>query len=481
MSVKYQDQLTKWDEWIRTGHASKVRTLSRQLNHKKIPRPLLVDYAQIARRVGAPDLILLWLGPIVRSEKKMSWAATDQEKAIYGLGLFRLGAFHEAETILSEINPEIEPQVYFYRASLNMNQWNYAKAIPDLKKYIANKKVAPYQRLVGHLNLCASLVSNIKKDPKQIEYQIHKLMSQLDQADFPLLKGNLLEIRSQWLYEKGELKNALADLDKASQILRKADEQSLIYIDKWKLIIQLKDQKNSKNLVSQFDDLKKRAIDAKNWETVRDCDLQKALTLKDSNLILKVYWGSKFSAYKKRVRHLYPSLVVDNTFSWKNSDRKDLPSFNLIESAPTKTLRKLFFILLSEMYQPLRSTEIIDSLYPNEYYHPATSPARLHRLIARARKWLQENQIPVQIQAFRNAYRLKQLTTSQIILSSQMAAPKIVLPELVQQEFFRAKDWAKQKNVSERTARKQILSLVRQGLIESFVRGPKTKYRLKKN
>lgn len=479
MSVNHQSQLTQWDEWIRTGHASKVRALSRKLNHKKIPRPWIIDYAQIARRIGAPELILLWLGSIVRSEKKMAKAATDQEKALYGLGLFRCGAFHEAEKILSEINPMVEPQVYFYRASLNMNQWNYAKAIPDLKKYIANKKVPSYQRLVGHLNLCASLVSNIKKDSKQIEMQIEKLMAKLEKSEFPLLKGNLLEIRSQWLYEKGELKKALADLDQASDILHKADEQSLLYVDKWRLIIQNKNSHNPKNSISQFDHLKKRAINAKNWETVRDCDLQKALILKDSELVSKVYWGSKFNAYKMRVQILYPHLKVTASFYWKNSDQHNAPAFDLVKSAPTKTLQKLFFILSSEMYQPLRMTEIIDSLYPDEYYHPVTSPARLHRLIARARKWLKDGSIPVDIEAFRNAFRLKQLTASQLILSSKISAPEAILPIITKQEFFRAKDWANEKNVSERTARKQILKLVQQGLIKSYVRGPKTKYCLK--
>jgi hypothetical protein len=84
--VNYVEQLKQWDEWIKEGHSSKVRMLCRQLNQKKIPRELLVDYGNIARRVGAPDLIILWLSSVVRSEKALQVKATEKEKALYALG-----------------------------------------------------------------------------------------------------------------------------------------------------------------------------------------------------------------------------------------------------------------------------------------------------------------------------------------------------------------------------------------------------------
>ena len=183
----HQEQLKIWDEWIRQGQGQKVRSLCRQLNHKKIPRNFLVGYAQIARRVGASDLILLWLRPIVRNEKVLAKPATDSEKAIYGLALLRLGAFREARQILDAVNPEKDPQVYFYRASLQMNQWNYKKAIPDLKRYVRQKEIPAYSRMVGRLNLCASLVSN--QSWALAEAEIGKLMRLFEKTQVPLLKG----------------------------------------------------------------------------------------------------------------------------------------------------------------------------------------------------------------------------------------------------------------------------------------------------
>lgn len=478
--MDYGQQLKDWDEWIRSGQASKVRSLCHQLNHKKIPRSFIVDYAQIARRVGAPELIVLWLGSIVRSEKILAVPATEKEKAIYGLGLLRLGAFREAEQILSEINPESDPNVYFYRASLNINQWNYSKAVPDLKRYIRHPNVLPYSRLVGRLNLCAALITHTNLE--QTELQFSQLMRKLKRLNFPLLVGNLLEIRSQWLFDQNRFEEALKDLTEASDLLKKADERSLLYIEKWRLIIKLKASANKNPTLLQIDDIKNRATRLKNWETLRDCDFHRAVIMNDQNLILKVFWGSKSKAYKKRIYEMFDSTIFLNTFLWSSSNSQNSgPVIDLVSIAPTRSLQKLFFILSRDMYQPLRITEIIDSLYPDQYYHPVAGPAKLHRLIARARQWLKKNNYPIAISAFRNAYQLTFTADCQLKLSSELAPFEgIKLPTITKNDFFKANEWAKELNISARTARQQILNLIKENKIESIGHGPKTRYRMKK-
>ncbi len=442
----------------------------------------MVDYAQIARRLGAPELIILWLSAVVRSEKILAVPATPNEKAIYGLALLRLGAFREAEQILSEVDPEDDPQVYFYRASLNINQWNYRKAIPDLKRYIKHPDVIAYSRLVGRLNLCAALATH--KNFKQTERLFSQLMRKLRQQNLPLLIGNLLEIRSQWLIGQNCLDEALKDLAEAEELLKKADQRSLLYIDKWKLIIKLrtaKDKTKDKNRVlSEMENLKARATQLKNWETIRDCDLHRAVIMNDQNLILRVYWGSQSPAYKKRAAELFGSMVFQKSFIWKSNPQSGGPIIDLVSAAPTRLLQKLFFILSRDLYQPLRITEIIDQLYPEEYYHPVASPARLHRLIARARQWLRKRNYPVAVAAFRNAYQLTFIFDCQLKLSETLEDfERLELPVVTRNEFFKANEWAKELNISSRTARLHILKLVKEGKIEAVGHGPRTKYRIK--
>jgi tetratricopeptide (TPR) repeat protein len=479
--MNHAERLKQWDEWIRQGDASKVRSLCRKINHKKIPRALLIEYAQVARRVGAPDLIVLWLRPIVRSEKILAQAATEKEKALYALGLLRLGSFFEASQILSEVDPERDPQVYFYRASMNINQWNYGKAIPDLKKYLHHAEVPAYSKLVGRLNLCASLVSVQKLD--LAEKEILKLMRKLRPPENPLLRGNLLEIRSQLLHEQGKSDQALQDLREAAALLDKADERSLLYVEKWQLLIRLKSHPHDLETLNRLEALKARAQVAREWEIVRDCDLHRALTLKDKNLILRVFWGSHFKGYKNRVLRQFGETVIQDSFLWSSHGERTIesaPILDLAELAPTTILKKLFFILTRELYQPLRITEIVDLLYPGEYYHPVASPAKLHRLITRARLWLRQNGLPIEIQSYRNAYKIEFQAHCRLRLSNKLnLEKKSPLPSITEQGFFSVKDWALEKQISERTARLHIQKFVRQGLIEMQARGPRTRYRIK--
>lgn len=474
--MKHEERLKLWDEWIREGHASRVRTLCRRFNHAKIPRSYLVDYAQIARRVGAPDLIVLWLRHIVRAEKPLALKPSAKEKAIYGLGLMRLGAFREACQIFADVEPEDDPQIYFYRASLNMNQWNYARAISDLRKYSRHKDIPAYSRLVGRLNLCAALVSSGKKQAANVE--IEKLLRILKRKKILLLQGNLLEIRSQLFCEERRFEEALKDLDDASRILSHADARSLLYVEKWRLIIKLKADPDDRIALTRFETLKSTAIAIKDWETVRDSDLHKALALKDRNLILSVYWGSKFKAYKKRILTQFGDLTIEPAYDWTNEPSRNTPIVDLVAKAPTKSLRKLFYILTREMYQPLRATEIIDTLYPDEYYHSIASPAKLHRLIARARNWLVASAFPVSIDSYRNAFRLRLTGPCRLrLLAEPPSKPTPPMPAVTEREFFTTKEWAREKGVSERTARREILALTATGMIEGVKRGPRTKYR----
>ncbi len=480
--MNHAEQLKQWDEWIRQGAASKVRGLCRKLNHKKIPRELLTDYCHVARRVGAPDLIVLWLRPIVRSEKVLARTATTKEKALYALGLFRLGAFGEAAQILSEVDPEEDPQSYFYRASLNINQWNYAKAIPDLRKYMAHPQVPDYSKLVGQLNLCAALVSMAKVD--LAEKEIASLMRKLEKQEGSLLKGNLLEIRSQLLLEQGKSEAALKDLEEAAQLLDKADERSILYVQKWQHLISLRSRPGDPEILQQLEALKLRASVANEWEIARDCELQRALALKDENLVSRVFWGSKFKGYKSRVLRLFGKAVVQDSFLWSTTSdnpESNTPILDLVDLAPTPILKKLFFILTRELYQPLRSTEILDSLYPGEYYHPVASPTKLHRLMARARSWLVEQKLPITIQSYRNGYKLEFQIACRLHLKSDFKPKvKMDMPLVAGKEFFSVNDWAQEKAIAQRTARTQIQKLVKSGVLEIQARGPRTRYRLKR-
>lgn len=467
-----EERLKQWDNLIRGGQARLVRDHCKKINHKQIPRQVLVEYCQIARRVGAPELIVRWLQPAVRVKKD----ATESEKALYALGLFRLGAFREAEQLLGECHAEKEPQIFFYRASLYINQWNYQRAIPELRKYIRNPKVPEYSKLVGRLNLCASLVGN--QDFNQAELEIEKLLKRIGSQEYSLLRGNLLEIRSQLFVEKQKFDKALQDLTDAGGLLKNADERSLVYVDKWKSIIHLKKYPPPKTNFQIFDSIRERAVQIQDWETIREIDLSWSLAAHDRDLFLRVYWGSRFNHYKDRVKKLFnDSRHIEDQFIWKNSPEEQSESaVDLVEMAPTKLLKRFFFILTRDFYRPLRSTELIDYIYENEFFNPISSPVKLHRLLLRARAWISEVELPVVIEVKKNSFRIKAHTP--LRLQSHLGESERVfkLPSEFTQRFFTAAEWAQLFGISDRSARRQLSGLVREGVLVRKGHGRRIKY-----
>lgn len=491
----HQQRLSNWDHWIRQGESAKVRQLCQALNFKKIPRALIVEYAQIARRVGSIDLILKWLGPIVHPKKILEKEVTPQEKAIYGLGLVRAGAFREAQQILEGITAEEDPQAAFYRASLFINQWNYRKAIPQLKKYIRDPAVLPYAKLVGRLNLCASLISVRKFDAAEIE--IERLMRKLQLGKTELLRGNLFEIRSQFYFEKGDWGRALEDLGSAEALLKRADPRSRLYVDKWKTIIRQKQlrsdslgidcqnlgigEKVSREEILSLGQLRERAVNIQDWETLRDCDLNEAVDNQDFNLGLRVFWGSHLAPYKRRVLDLFHNgLTIGNEFVWISPYGKAAESVDsdLVALAPTTLLKKFFFLMTRELYRPLRITELSDFLHPQEFFNPQSTPEKIHSLVLRARNWLENMGLPLKIVSYRKGFKLEFTGPGQLLLHLSLSqAKKISIPVKIKaQKTFTSQEWARENNVSARTARRQLAVLVKLGQIGGTQQGPRTFY-----
>lgn len=478
--MKAQDhlnQLELWDQLIKEGQIQLVRKQCRKLNHKRIPRNLLLDYAQIARRVGAPDLIVFWYNPLIRTDRLLEIGATTAEKAIYALGLLRLGSFQEAFEILNTLDPRDDYQIYFYRASLFIEQWNYKKAIPQLRKYIHDQRTPAYSKLVGRLNLCASLVALGRLKIARVE--IDQLMKTLQRASaHQRIIGNLFEIQAQLHFLLKNYTAALNDLETASTHL-KYDEKSLLFVHKWRAFIGLQSAEISDENISAVRRVRSQAEALKDWQTVRECDLQIALTQKNPELLQLVFWGTFFPAYKSRILELvrFPMNVGDN-FVWRRSmNSMGSVPINLYK-CPSPALRHLFHALTKELYRPLRLNELFGAVYPQEYFNPRTGPAKLHRLIGRARQWLRHMGYPIEITSFGNSFRLNVPDGVSLFLSKDLPeqAPPNIPPSLSGRGRFTAAEFAAASGLSPRTARRRLIQLIDCGQLLALRRGPRTQY-----
>ncbi|MCM2280769.1 MAG: hypothetical protein NDI61_02860 [Bdellovibrionaceae bacterium] len=461
-SARHQETLQRWDAHIRRGQIQDVRRETAQINANQIPDELRVDYAQVARRVGAPELILRWLRPLVRPDKLVRRQPTDLEKALYAAGLVRLGAFREAAEIFRDVSGRDAAEIHFLKGSFYINQWESKKAELELRRHIRHPKASAYAKLVSRLNLCSVLLVLGKLEAAQEEIETLRIL--LHEDEHRLLLGNLYELRSQLHNSLRKDAEALRDLDRAAGLLQRADERSQLYVDKWRLLIRFHQNPASSDGKRLLDELKLRALKIRDWETARECDWHRALVTHDRDYFLRVYWGTSWVAYRSRVLTQFdPAQVVGSSYRWNCLEAQaDAPVFDLVATAPTRYLRRLMFVLTREFYRPLRLPEVADQVYFEEYYNPQTTPIKLHRLVARCRQWLAESGIAVQLLVERGTLRLQATLPCHLLLHARF--PSETSPEiptsLVDKSHFTAEDWAKSEGVSLRTALRRIQELI---------------------
>ncbi len=388
--------LKQLDLLIRQGQSNFVREVLTELKRSQMPREDLVEFADLARRVHLPLLIVRWLRPIVRPQQPVFPPARTQELAIYSLGLSRLGVFQEAIEILKKLPTDNYPQVLFYLGLVYIEQWDYLSAQAPLQKYVERPDITNYQKTVGLLNLAACYVN--ERNWRYADSALSLLLIETQSEDRKLLRANTIELLAQTKLFQNEVEQASILLKQSEEILLEKNHQYSFFIKKWLTIAHvIRYPDDFQNLMN----IRQEALDAKLWETVRECDLFRAIILKDETLFLRVYFSSHSKAYKKRIMKIFNwSQPVPLTYQneiLKCTGRLEI--FHLkpesIEMPPL--VYSLFVLLLSELYRPFSIPEIFSLLYPEEYFSHQISVKKVERLIQRLRQVLKKNAIPLEV------------------------------------------------------------------------------------
>jgi hypothetical protein len=176
MSQVFRKKIAYFDELIRKGEAARVRSELRAIERGEVPREVLADFANTARRAGLPSLGLRLLQPVFKSELDLGKVMQPRERASYAASLAAIGAHEEAYTLLRAVENDPTPDVQLYLGFISMYRWDYSSAIKHLEKYLGLSGLSEYQVFVAKVNLAGSL---------SFENETEKLLS---------LTGELIEI-----------------------------------------------------------------------------------------------------------------------------------------------------------------------------------------------------------------------------------------------------------------------------------------------
>jgi hypothetical protein len=508
-SEEFDTTLSQLDRLIQNGQHGQARELLVNTNLSQLPRKYIFPFADVARRVNTPKMIVKLLRPLILNDSPTESPATNQEKALYATGLSRLGSFAEAQALLKTLESETAPEVLLFQAQNFMLQWDDLSAIPKLNKLITHRMASPYQIFVAKINLAACYIAEmnwkegdsiLQETRQEIESSArNKNKSENDLESFRLLYANSLELSAQSSLQQTEYTKALEFISRGEKFLLGTSSRYEMLLKKWNSIVKLMQSPNNSSALEDFLHLKNESFKARNWETLRDLEFYQALALRDDGLFIKLYHGTPYSSFRKRIKHLYaPTFIIPNSLVWDVNflapTETRFKTFDLSKGCETDganamtdtpLLFNLLKILTKDFYRPVHIGSLIALLYEGEHYNPISSPEKALQAIKRLRKWFTDHDVPLDIEASETTFKLVanskyglRLSYRQQPLTKHTSTLERLVNHFIDQAFS-AKEVSEQLEISLSHSRQFLKWAVEQKKIKAIALGRSARYRLK--
>lgn len=473
------------DALIRAAHWERAQKKLIVLRRRAIKRADALTYATLCRKADLAGLGVLTLRSFLRSSsRKRVSDATSAEKTEYAACLLRLGALQEARNLLCEIKEEPSAFVLWLQASSLVKEWDYESAISYLRKYVNHPQLSSYERCIGHLNLGMCLL-----------YEEHTkeagslLMAVLESEDFqknPLIAGNTYRLLGLIEYQKAEYSLALEFFDKALKSFLPSVGLERFLVHKWISITNFAIHKGDENSTKELEEVRRQAKELRHWESLRDIDYQSAIHVYNPQKLLRIYFGTPFKHYRRKIENRFPQLEIPSSYLWRPSGgeiKPNDPVFELRNSdlKPGHALFRLLGVLFSDFYRPFSLVLLFNKLFPGEFYRYESSEQKVAQTLTRGRKWLESSKLPLKIVTNKNEISL--IETRAISISVTLEESEASQVEYRWKEIektlgkeFTAKTAAELLGVSKRTLLKTLSKGIDSGRLIRKGEGMSTVY-----
>ncbi len=502
------------DSLIRQAQHGKARELLTHSQFNNVDREQAYQLADLARRVNVPGITIRLLKPFIFEEYPGTPAATSKEKALYATALSRLGVFHEAQKLLKATDTDEAPEALLYQGFHYKIQWDDISAASQFKKFIKRADISDYLKIVGKVNLASCLVSQMtwKESDlllEEIRAEIESVAADADglSENFHLLYANSLELSAHSAILQRQYLEAQKLIHKGERYLIGTKSRYEMILKKWKTIAEILLAPNDQSKLDAFLFMKEESRKARNWETFRDFDFFQALIQRDDNRFLKVYHGTPYTSFRRRLRSVYkPEFSIPKAYDWDvnlelaQSGRQEQVGVGVFDlrkgcqpggsSSLTSQmlLLKLLRTLSRDFYRPVAMGHLISTLYPDEIYNPISSPEKANQAVKRLRKWLGENEIPLQINLNDDQFSLQAISPYIIRMTletvSEVTKNDSIL-ESVRSQFsenhFTSKDIVEALGLSQDAVRNFIRWALDRKKINQTAAGRSSRYRLSRS
>lgn len=396
------------DAFIRGGKPREAARLLSQIKPIRVPREWRLPLAKICRRAGQYSMGLRLLDRLV-NEKPVRHEASAKPAEIteYAALLLRSGAVNEALKTLEHVDAHAVPEAYLIRAFTHFARWEFGEAIPSLESYL-ECGLSPDAALVGRSNLafarseCGQFEQALLLTDENIELAKERGHFHLENYNHAL-RGQIHIEKGDFSLAKAAVNLALRDVDSDS-----GGNSTHFFAHKLKLIL---DGLETKSL-APFAELRKLAEAHRQWNALREADLYSLRVCFEEPRFLHLYFGSPLPGFRQRIWRELGRRPDQETFILGPDSA---PCFDLTSGEidgqdglrANFTCHRLIEVLLRDFYQPKQIAGLHAALFPEEHFNISSSPDRVHQIIRRTRRWLEESQIPVIVFCEHEFYSLK--------------------------------------------------------------------------
>ena len=494
----------EWEQLVRSGRGGQIREHILKIQDSKLSRNDTLKVANYARRVGLSLVSINLLRAFVRSDAGINNKASNDEKSEYAAALIREGVVGEGLKILRDVDTSAYPESLLYSAFGLFTRWDYEASIPLLQKYV-KLTGSEYQKILGHINLVAALI--FTKNLDQADVLLARLIQQTQKEQYKLSHSYCLELYGQYYLQQKDYKKARNYFNKAGALSANSATSMPFLVRKWLAITDLIEASASgkKDLsakdIKQFNLIKDEALKIKDFETVRTCDLHLAICKRDKNLAKHVYFGSAHRKFRENVAvqishfteipEQYDQILPSNNNNTlvKNETRcfdmhQGSEIAGSVKLKNNQAMHRVFQIIASDFYKPVRATEIFSLAFPNEYFDQSVSINRVHQVVKRLRIWLTESEVPLQIIENKNTYRIQNTSSYKIRWTDrQQTFEKNFLVNKLFKKFkndtFKLQEAASYLEMPSRSASRALKKAIDESLIELVGGGSTSCYKIK--
>lgn len=484
-NTDFDKKVREIDSLIQSGNVAEARRLIGAISKKSVPIECAHLLAALARRVGQPEIAITLLRPILHPVKKLLALPKDEDKLEYGASLLRVGAQSEAVKLLKSVSAETFPQALFFQALALIKSWDCADAVPLLRTYLLKEK-AEYRVIDGKVNLALCLLW--MKSYPEAQTLLVEILDYGDKNGFPLHSANARRFFGVLHFYQKNWEEALDHLKKADAVFGPIRGLEALFVKKWVSLTKLYQSPESKEARMAVEEVRREALQLRHWETLRDLDHHLAVLCQDAELFQRLYFGTPYEAYKRRIETELSAHEMPDMYEWKLPENCTDPKIDILSGAsalvpPGKVLHRLFTTLVSDFYKPFNIPGLFESMFPDDFYSVTSSKLRVAQGIKRLRGLLSEKKLPLTVAHEQGAYFLTSKEGCAIVIrkSQKVIGAFEYRKQLLQEKFlnrFTLKEAMQVLDLSKSATHEFIQEAIQAGTVSREAHGGESCYRI---